>query len=178
MSEEDEFRTAVSMLARSQVAVYPIDARGLMTSGVFNGTMSAYSGPQLVGPADATGRLPVLEHDLAREQETMRAMADGTGGRAFVNTNGLTEAVQKAVADGANFYTLAYTPTNTQRDGKLRKIKVEVARPEVHLAYRRGYYADDPEKVPKADAATTAAAGPTSGQALQQAMSRGGSDAD
>ncbi len=39
-SAEDEFRETVDLLARSQVAVYPIDARGLMTNPMLSATQS------------------------------------------------------------------------------------------------------------------------------------------
>jgi hypothetical protein len=95
-----------------------------------------------------------------------------------VNTNGLTKAVAAAIDQGSNFYTLTYAPTNSERDGKLRKIKIEVARQGLTLAYRKGYYADDPEKVnhsvAKPDAALTAATGLTTQETMRLAMSRGG----
>jgi VWFA-related protein len=169
---QDEFRGTVALLGRSQIAVYPVDARGLMTSPV----MQASTGRNYGG---ARGIERMKEdndqffNDTVEEHGTMREMANATGGQAFVNTNGLKEAVAKAVTEGANFYTLTYTPTNTERDGKLRKIRVEVARPGVQLAYRRGYYADDPAKVTKADYATTAAAAPSTRDTLRLAMTRG-----
>ena len=83
------------------------------------------------------------------EHATMQKMADATGGRAFVNTNGLTDAVANAIDEGSNFYTLAYTPANSTRDGGFRKIKVQLAREGLTLAYRQGYFADDPDKASK-----------------------------
>jgi hypothetical protein len=74
----------------------------------------------------------------------MNQMAQATGGEAFVNTNGLKEAVEKAVEAGSNYYTLTYTPANREWKGDYRKIQVKVARQGLTLAYRRGYYADDP----------------------------------
>ena len=38
---------------------------------------------------------------------------------------------------------LSYTPANRNYDGKFRKIKVALATKGYHLAYRRGYFADD-----------------------------------
>jgi hypothetical protein len=86
--------------------------------------------------------------DAAAEHATMSRMAEDTGGRAFYNTNGLTQAVATAINDGSNFYTLTYTPANPARDGKFRRIKVQLTQRGVKLAYRHGYYADDPDKGP------------------------------
>jgi hypothetical protein len=75
----------------------------------------------------------------------MDEMAEATGGRAFVNTNGLKEAVAKAIEAGSNYYTLTYSPTNSVWKGDYRKIQVKLAEQGLTLSYRRGYYADDPQ---------------------------------
>jgi hypothetical protein len=74
----------------------------------------------------------------------MNQMARDTGGEAFVNTNGLKGAIEKAIAAGSDYYTIAYAPTNRDWNGNYRKIDVKVDRPKIALSYRRGYYADDP----------------------------------
>jgi VWFA-related protein len=177
---EKEFRDTVNLLARSQVAVYPIDARGLTNSPVFD---AATSRNYTRNPARMTQDLNKFSTDTAAEHDTMRQMAEATGGHAFYNTNGLTQAVATAINDGSNFYTLTYTPANPGRDGKFRKIKVQLAHEGVNLAYRHGYYADDPDQGPPsingqprqsnvADSAVTAGA-PTPFQAMRVAMMRG-----
>ena len=177
---EQEFRDTVNLLARSQVAVYPIDARGLFNSQVFSATTTRnYTG----NPARLRQDLQKFSSDTASEHSTMLEMADATGGRAFVNTNGLAQAVATAISEGSNFYTLAYTPSDLVRDGKFRKIKVQLAQKGLNLSYRHGYYADDPEKKPPSqegkppkaagitDAAVTGP--PTLFQTLRAAISRG-----
>jgi VWFA-related protein len=172
---EKEFRDTVNLLARSQVAVYPIDARGLTNAPVFDAATTRNYGPN---PARMTQDLNKFSTDTLAEHSTMTEMADATGGHAFFNTNGLSQAVTSAINDGSNFYTLTYTPSNAVRDGKFRKIKVQLAHSGVNLAYRHGYYADDPEKPAAgakaniADAAVTAA-NPTALQSLREAMMRG-----
>src|SRR5882757_191065 len=177
---EKQFRDTVNLLARSQVAVYPIDARGLTNAPVFDAaTTRNYSR----GPGRMTQDLNKFATDTAAEHATMSEMAEATGGHAFYNTNGLTQAVATAINDGSNFYTLTYTPANPVRDGKFRKIKVQLARDGVKLAYRRGYYADDPDKGPPAtqgqpqqtkvaDSAVTAST-PSPLQTMRVAMMRG-----
>lgn len=173
-SFEGEFRDTVNLLARSQVAVYPIDARGIMNPPMLNASTSQnYTGPR--GAARSMQEDQKFFADTQEEQATMRMMADSTGGRAFVNTNGLTDAVSKAVEEGSNFYTLTYTPTNSLHDGKLRKIRVTLSRPGLTLDYRKGYYSDVPDTrpVPKLDAATKTAEVPTGRDTLHFAMTRG-----
>jgi VWFA-related protein len=50
------------------------------------------------------------------------------------------------VRDLSHYYTLYYTPTNGDWNGKYRATTVEVADKELHLAYRKGYYGT-PENV-------------------------------
>ncbi|HEY4379665.1 MAG TPA: VWA domain-containing protein [Acidobacteriaceae bacterium] len=174
-SSEDEFRDTVALLARSQVAVYPVDARGLFNSPMTDVTTTRnYGGPK--GNARMNQDNSKFFNDTAQENQTMLAMADATGGHAFLNTNDLAKAVATAIDEGSNFYTFAYTPTNPERDGKLRKIKIQLARSGMTLSYRRGYYADDPDRIRttlKADAATTAATAPSPHETMRLAMTRG-----
>jgi VWFA-related protein len=177
---EDEFRDTVNLLARAQVAVYPIDARGLTNAPVFSAATSRNYGRN---PARMTQDLNKFSSDTINEHDTMSRMAEATGGHAFFNTNGLTQAVATAINDGSNFYTLTYTPSNSVRDGKFRKIKVQLAQNGVTLSYRHGYYADDPDKPASAakgqpqqakvaDAAVSSAT-PTALQNLREVMMRG-----
>ena len=139
---EDEFRATVNLLGRSQVAVYPIDARGLMTEPMLD---AANSGRGFVkNPAAMNKAEQQFFQQTNNEHGTMNQMAEATGGKAFVDTNDLRSAMAKAIEAGSNYYTLAYAPTNQHQDGDYRRIKVELDLPGVKLAYRRGYYSDEP----------------------------------
>ena len=177
---EEEFRDTVNLLARSQVAVYPIDARGLFNSQAFS---AATTRNYARNPARMSQDLNKFSTDTFSEHSTMSEMAEATGGHAFYNTNGLAQAVAAAIDEGSNFYTLSYTPANPTRNGEFRKIKVQLARQGFTLAYRHGYYADDPSKPPPPlkdqpkqpsviDAAVTASA-TTNLQNMRVAMMRG-----
>jgi VWFA-related protein len=127
---DTDLKAVIEQLARARVALYPIDGRGVENILPENKSATKLSahGAMILG-----------------EQDTMLTLAERTGGKAFYNTNGLTEAVEKAVDLGANFYTLIYTPTNQNLDTRFRNIKVRVNRPGLHLIYRNGYYANPPE---------------------------------
>ena len=134
-----EIHEAVNRMTLSQVAVYPVDARGLMVSPVFSAANSrTYREGGSFGQAMRESTI-----ELAAEHTTMDELAEGSGGRAFYNTNGLTQAIATAVEHGANYYTLSYSPTNKKYDGRLRRIHVKVARGGYSLAYRRNYFADE-----------------------------------
>jgi VWFA-related protein len=179
---EDKFRDTVNQLARSQMAVYPIDARGLFISPEFEASSSSPDyGNQFKG--EGTIRMEqdqaIFVTETAAGHNTMRAMAEATGGRAFVDTNDLTHAVADAIAEGSNFYTLTYTPANYQLNGEVHTIKVEVDYKGANLAYRRGYYADRPARnspagnTPVQEAASADPGGPSSPELMHLAMARG-----
>ncbi len=160
---QDELRKATELLARSQVAVYPIDGRELFNNPAFSATQrsnlifGARGGGPSVAPGvlhEDGGRRPAAEqaaHDFAvktgAEHATMSLIADNTGGKAFFDTNGLKEAVEKTVSDGSNYYTFAYAPPDEKFDGTYRRIEVKVDRPDLHLSYRQSYLADNPQDV-------------------------------
>ncbi len=117
----------------------------------------------------------------------MRDMAEQTGGRAFINTNGLSQAIASATDSGANFYTLTYSPTDPAQDGKFRKIQVKLQQQGYTLSYRRGYYAIDPNatastkaKAPAPSPSTPPAKGAPAPlpppDPMRTAMMRGGPD--
>ncbi len=139
---EAEFRRTTDLLARNQVAVYPVDARGVIASPDTqsdSGTTVNNNG----NPADILSTKASFEHDLAAEHSTMERLAFETGGRPFINDNDLSKAVAKALEIGSNYYTLSYTPTNQNWNGDFRRIQVKLAQQGYTLAYRRGYYATD-----------------------------------
>jgi len=124
-------------LTLSRVAVYPIDARGLMTPPQF--AASNVRGPSPGANLRFEGRQAFQHMDLD-------TIAEATGGRAYYNTNGLKEVIVGIVDNGSNYYTLAYTTTNKNWNGQLRHIKVALDRSGVRMQYRQGYYAVDRAK--------------------------------
>jgi VWFA-related protein len=124
-------------LTLSRVAVYPIDARGLMTPPQFGaGNMG---GPSPGANLRFEGRQAFQHMDLD-------TIAEATGGKAYYNTNGLKEVIVGIVDNGSNYYTLAYATTNKTWNGQFRHIKVTLNRPGVRTQYRQGYYAIDRAK--------------------------------
>lgn len=70
-------------------------------------------------------------------------LAKETGGRAIFprGPEDLKEAFDQIAAELRSQYYLGYTPTNSARDGKFRKIEVKVKRGGLKVQARRGYYA-------------------------------------
>lgn len=166
---QDDVRKTTDLLARSQVAVYPVDGRGLFTNGALNASQSdqgmakmaasrptpvARSGPGLFhtpssNPEDQPGTFSSSARQflatISAEHATMTEMAENTGGKAFFDTNALKDAVGKAIDDGSNYYTITYTPPGQKFDGSYRRVEVKVDLPELRLSYRKAYFADDPD---------------------------------
>jgi len=174
-SAEDEFRETTNLLTASQVAVYPVDARGLMTAPMYNASNSGKK--YASSPTAFTKDLQKFSQQTADEHSTMLQMAEETGGRAFINTNDLSHAVTQAIEAGSNYYTLYYSPTDTDWNGNFRKIQVKLQQQGYNLAYRRGYYADNPNAPLKKGALPVTTPGtPPPLDVLRAAMMYGGPD--
>jgi hypothetical protein len=140
---------AAEGLIDAQIAMYPIDARGLIPNSVFDAANSGRDKfGRSLGRGDRMGTAISNEDEqLQNVHGAMQEVADRTGGRAFYNTNGIDEAVRRSIEDGSTYYTLAYYPENKDWNGKFRKIQVKVNRSGVKLRYRMGYFAVDPTTV-------------------------------
>ena len=136
-----------NMLSDSQVAIYPLDARGLAGSGIFNvANNTDQYGNSLAGATLRGGMGSEMDResdDRMAAHSTMNDLADRTGGRAFYNRNDLDGAVRDSITDGSTYYTLGYYPENKDWNGGFRNIQVKLRRGGVKLRYRIGYFAVD-----------------------------------
>jgi VWFA-related protein len=133
----NEVRQTAELLTADQVAVYPISATGVGGESYLQATN---------GDPDVNRTGKAVEDDEADRsfnQIAMEMLARDTGGHAFYNTNGLSEAMERAVELGSHFYSLAYVPSNSKLDGRFRKIDLKVSGGDYKVAYRRGYYAEN-----------------------------------
>jgi VWFA-related protein len=143
MRYDRELRKTTALLAAHQIAIYPIDARGLLTPVV----SAERTGRQVTVTTEADAAAGFKAHfnqfsdDLLRAHATMDELAEQTGGRAFYNTNGISTAISSSIDSGSNYYTIAYSPASKGWDGQLRKISVKTSRKDINLVYRHGYYA-------------------------------------
>ena len=123
-----EFMRLLQRANRANVSFYPVDARGLV---VFD---------EPIGP----GRPAPVTVDAARlrgRQTALRTLAENTDGFAVLNTESLTPAMERIVADTSSYYLLGYYSTNTRLDGKFRRLTVRVKRPNAVVRARPGYLA-------------------------------------
>jgi hypothetical protein len=139
----------ITAAARGNVNFFTIDPRGLvgMTDEFIEmaGTGSANitaAGTNLSGnagnaqPFNAQNQF--LE-EMRLSQDSLRVIADETGGFASVNSNSLTGAFDRIVQANSRYYVLGYYPPSHPRDGRFHKIEVRVKRPGLKVSARKGY---------------------------------------
>jgi len=87
--------------------------------------------------------LLVYDPHYGANTSAAKKIADETGGRVIVanSEKKLMEAFDEISEELRSQYTLGYYPTNSQRDGKFRKIRVEMANKDLKVLARKGYYA-------------------------------------
>lgn len=141
----DAIRTTALLLQTGNIVLYPVDVRGVVDNGMF---ASARTGNAMAS-SDVSAAMQAATDFALRNAEihsTMKTMAALTGGRAFYNTNDISGSILEAFTDGSNYYSLSYVPSDQNWNGKFRKISVQLSRKDLHLYYRDGYYAEDPNK--------------------------------
>ena len=129
---------AIGAATRANVSVYSVDPRGLSTLA---GMGADVAGP----PIDADPALKLdargMQDEVRLQHDSLRVIAEETGGFASLNANDFTGAFDRIQQDNSNYYVLGYYPANERRDGRFRKIEVKVNRPGVEVRFRKGYFA-------------------------------------
>ena len=125
-----ELRGVAQASLRASAAVFFLDARG-------NTLPVAHSGDaaRLLEGRDATGFFDEQGH----LDDGAEAVAAQTGGATL--RGDLAQSWQRVAEESRAYYLLGYHPTNASRDGQLRKIEIDVARPGLRVRARPGYYA-------------------------------------
>ncbi len=127
---------AVSMAARrSNVAIYFVDARGLVAT---TSNFAASEG----SPIDARD-IAATYADIANDAEGAVSVAEDSGGFAVHNTNDLGAGLDRISRESRTYYLLGYVPRDSKTDGKFRRIEVKLARSGLTVRARKGYFAPD-----------------------------------
>ncbi len=109
---------------RANTTIYTIDPRGL------------------VGP------LPDLDENVdpqqwsefvRKSQDSLRTLAEETGGIAVVNTNDFTKALRKVDADTSDYYVIGYYSSNPDILKRRRSIDIRLKRPGLNVNFRKEY---------------------------------------
>ncbi len=77
----------------------------------------------------------------ANTQEALRELSESTGGFVIANTNDTDKLLARVMEDVDTHYELSYRPSAESRDGHFRKIEVKLARADLRVETRSGYFA-------------------------------------
>lgn len=140
VDNQAQLRATTNAALRANVAIHPIDARGLLAQPPLGDATKA-----------SPGGLGMFNDQLAqraisgaqRSQDTLYALAKDTGGRALFDYNDLSRGIVEAAEAVTSYYIVGYYSTHPATDGRFRSVRVALAGGvKGELAYRRGYFAD------------------------------------
>ena len=161
--DPDRFEWIIGKAQKSGVTVYPLDISGLKEmSSAQAGNLAlaevanvSRSQTQITRVGDAgqssslaEAKQKSLQGDNMQNavrtsdlQASLRELAEGTGGFLIANTNDYRKSFQKLYDDVQSHYEVAYGSSFDKYDGRLRKVEVKLARPELSIESRTGYFA-------------------------------------
>jgi VWFA-related protein len=156
---EPLYRSVVSEANRANLSVYPVDARGLLTTSDneaakrdLRKSMETVRRQVQSRGGRAVTREDVLAGEVAENAITLNgqgmlgALSESTGGRLIANSNDLRTGLARALADLAGYYEVVYDPQLTAFDGAFRRVSVKVKRLGVSVQSREGYFALPPDE--------------------------------
>jgi VWFA-related protein len=114
---------------RANATIYTIDPRGL------------------VAGADLDEQLDPVEYNdyIRKSQDSLRVLADETGGIAVVNQNDFSKALKKIDNETSDYYVLGYYSTNPDPLKRTRKIEVKLKKPGLNVWSRTSYTLKQPQ---------------------------------
>jgi VWFA-related protein len=142
IDNQAQLEATINAATKANVAIYPLDARGLMgdpPGGAASSASSRGSG-MFTGSTINSQRASVND-----SQETLSTLAADTGGKVFLDSNDLALGMTQVQEQFRSYYILGYNTTNSNLDGKYRKITVKLkntALASAKLEFRDGYYGD------------------------------------
>lgn len=144
------FDEARKVVENSGVPVYVLG-----TGNLFMKKYDQYLDP---GRGGNIGGIPFDRMTMLQAQNTLKTFADSTGGKYIPITfpGEIPAALQTIQALVRNEYSLGYTPTNTRREGKRRKIQVKVnlgdqIDPKLLVVQHRQTYTEPKDKIEPKD---------------------------
>jgi VWFA-related protein len=140
VDNQAQLHATIDAAIRAGVSFWMIDARGLVAQAPLGDATQGSPGNQGMYSGAAS---QAVSDKFQQSQDTMYALATDTGGKALLDNNDLTRGIVQAQRSISDYYTLAYSPTNTVQNGHFRKVTINVDSPtDAKLDYRRGYYAN------------------------------------
>jgi VWFA-related protein len=120
---------------RANATIYAIDPRGLV------------AGADLDEQVDPTE----WQNYVRKSQDSLRTIAELTGGFASVTSNDFTKAIRRIDAETSDYYVLGYYSTNPDPTIRRRKLEVKTTRQGVEVWSRQSYSLKSPPAPKKVD---------------------------
>jgi len=140
IDNQAQLHATVDAAIKAGVSIWTIDARGLVAEAPLgDATQGSPGGQAMYTGASADAVITGLKES----QDTLYAIASDTGGKAYLDNNDLAHGIVQAQQAISDYYLLGYYTSNSERDGKFRRIRISLKQdPDAKLDYRQGYYAD------------------------------------
>jgi VWFA-related protein len=139
VDNQAQLHATINAAVRAGVSFWPIDARGLVADAPLGDATQGSPGGR--GMYTGAGALALTTH-FQQSQDTLFALASDTGGKALLDNNDLSTGIVQAANSVSSYYIIGYYATNTNLDGKFRRIKISLANGlSASLDYRQGYFA-------------------------------------
>jgi hypothetical protein len=135
-----ELIAATNSANRSNVSIYSVDSRGLLTATPGGDASMGASG----GNAMFTGATVISQSQSRQDsRDTLATLAGDTGGRTFFDVGDFGKVFQSVQNDTSGYYLVGFYSTNAANDGAWRRVQVKVDQlpAGVHVRAREGYYA-------------------------------------
>jgi VWFA-related protein len=149
MMEEcrEPLQNALRVTMQSDVSIYLVDPVGL--SAAKRRSNAEYANPNyrydhpgaLSNGAAARAAFQDFRTTVRGPFDGARYLAEESGGIALVNMNDLAPGLDRMVREISAYYLLGYYSTNARTDGRFRRNQVTVARKDVRVVHRNGYFA-------------------------------------
>jgi VWFA-related protein len=138
VDNQAQLHATINAAIHAGVSFWPIDARGLVAQAPLgDATKGSPGGAGMYTGASALANT----NNFQQSQDTLFALAGDTGGKALLDNNDLAAGIVQAQKSVTNYYILGYYTTNTNLDGKFRRIKVTLnGGIAATLDYRQGYF--------------------------------------
>ena len=139
IDNQAQLEATINAAVKANLAIYPIDARGLMADPPGGDASHAASRGTGIYNGSVYNQQRATIND---SQETLYTLAADTGGKAFFDSNDIAAGIVQAQQQMRSYYLLGYYTTNSAQDGKYRKITVKLNNQmSARLEHRKGYYA-------------------------------------